>query len=176
MTTRKIVLVVGALILAVCLLVLIFVGGIVGFAFYTVGKSEAATRAKDFLKASPVLKQDIGDVKDFGSFVTGSINVQNEDGAATLNLKVIGAKKVVNATVNLAYNGRTWRVSSASYVNDRGQTVNLRDPYESKLMSDTLQFLAFGLRPLVFGDEAVLRPKTKDQRLKCIEHGIPHAA
>jgi len=162
MTTRKIVLVVGALILAVCLLVLIFVGGIVGFAFYTVGKSEAATRAKDFLKASPVLKQDIGDVKDFGSFVTGSINVQNEDGAATLNLKVIGAKKVVNATVNLAYNGRTWRVSSASYVNDRGQTVNLRDPYESKLMFDTLQFLAFGLRPLVFGDEAVLRPKTKD--------------
>ena len=140
MTTRKIVLVVGAIVLAVCLIVVIFVGGIVGFAFYTVGKSEAATRAKEFLKNSAVLKQDIGDVTDFGSFVTGSINVQNDNGTATLNLKVIGAKKTVHASVNLAYNGRTWRVSSASYVNDRGETVNLLDPYESNRFNPSIPY------------------------------------
>ena len=140
----------GAIVLAVCLIVAIFVGGIVGFAFYSVGKSEAATRAKEFLKNSAVLKQDIGEVTDFGSFVTGSINVQNANGAATLNLKVIGAKKTVHASVNLAYNGHTWRVSSASYVNDRGETVNLLDPYESNLMSDTLQFVVLMADTLQF--------------------------
>lgn len=133
MTTRKIVLIVGAVVVAIGLLVVVFVGGIVGFALYSVGRSEAATTAKAFLQNSAILKQDIGDVQDFGSFVTGSINIQNDNGAATLNLKVIGARKTVYASVDLAYmNGRTWRVSSASYVNDRGEKVNLLDPYESK--------------------------------------------
>jgi hypothetical protein len=132
MTTRKIVLIVGAIVVAVGFLVAIFVGGIVGLAFYSIGKSEAATTAKEFLKDSVALKQDIGEVEDFGMFPTGSINIQNSNGAATLNLKVIGARKTVRASVNLAYNGHTWRVSSASYVNDRGQTVNLLDPYEAK--------------------------------------------
>jgi Cytochrome oxidase complex assembly protein 1 len=133
MTTRKIVLIVGAVVVAIGLIVVVFVGGIVGFAIYSVGNSEAATVAKDFLRNSEPLKQEIGDIQDFGSFVTGSINVQNENGAATLNLKVIGARKTVNASVDLAYiNGRSWRVSSASYVNERGETVNLLDPYESK--------------------------------------------
>src|SRR5262245_4030916 len=132
MTTRKIVLIVVAIVVAIGLIVVIFVGGIVGFAFYSIGKSDAAMTAKEFLRNSPALKQDIGEVKDFGMFPTGSINIQNANGAATLNLKVIGAQKTVNASVNLAYNGRAWRVSSASYVNDHGQTVNLLDPYEAK--------------------------------------------
>ena len=133
MTTRKIVLIVGGVVVAIGLLVVLFVGGIVGFALYTVGNSEAATTAKEFLRNSAKLKQDIGEIQDFGTFVTGSINVQNDNGAATLSMKVIGATKTVNASVDLAYmNGRTWRVSSASYVNDRGERVNLLDPYESK--------------------------------------------
>jgi Cytochrome oxidase complex assembly protein 1 len=141
MTTRKIVLIVGAIVVAVGLVVMIFVGGIIGFAFYSVGKSDAAMKAKDFLRTNPTLTQDIGEVKDFGTFVTGSINIQNENGAATLNLKVIGAHKTVNASVNLAYyRGRDWRVSSASYVNDHSETVNLLNPYEATLMFDTLQW------------------------------------
>ena len=133
MTTRKIVVIVGAVVVAVGLLVVIFVGGIVAFAFYSVGKSEAATTAKTFLRNSAPLNQDIGEVQDFGTFVTGSINVQNDNGEATLNLKVIGARKTVHASVGLAYtHGNAWRVSSASYVNDHGETVNLLDPYDSK--------------------------------------------
>ena len=135
MTTKKIVLIVGGIVVVVVFLVLLFVGAIVGVAFYSIGKSEAATTAKDFLRNNAALKQDIGDVQNFGSFVTGSINVDTDSGNATLQLKVIGARKTVNASVGLVYSsGRPWRVSSASYVNDRGETVNLLNPYDSKLL------------------------------------------
>ncbi|HSE30174.1 MAG TPA: cytochrome c oxidase assembly factor Coa1 family protein, partial [Pyrinomonadaceae bacterium] len=140
MTTRKIVLIVGAIVVAIGLIVVLFVGGIVGFAFYQVGKSDAAMKAKEFLRNSATLKQDIGEVEDFGTFVTGNINIQDDTGAATLNLKVIGARKTVHASVSLAYySGRAWRVNSASYVNDGGETVNLLNPYEGRLMFDKLQ-------------------------------------
>jgi hypothetical protein len=77
-----------------------------------------------------VLKQDIGEVKDFGSFVTGNINVSNGDGEATLYLKVIGEKREVNARVDLSYrSNRNWRVTGASYQRD-GQTIDLMKPYE----------------------------------------------
>jgi len=135
MSTKKIVLIVGVVVVAVGLIVLVFVGGIVGFALYQVGNSEAAVTARDFLRSSEKLKADIGEVKDFGNIVTGSINIENDNGAARLNLKVIGERKVVNASVDLAYSqGRPWRVSSASYTNDRGEIVNLLDPYEAQLL------------------------------------------
>jgi hypothetical protein len=133
MTTGRIVLIVVGVVVVIGLLVAVFVGGIVGFALYSVSHSEAAATAKEFLKTSEKLKQDIGDVKDFGTIVSGSINIRNDNGEATLHLKVIGEKETVNASVNLIFlNGRTWRVSSASYVNDKGQTVTLFDPYDSK--------------------------------------------
>jgi thioredoxin 1 len=70
-------------------------------------------------------------VRDFGFWVTGNINSHNSDGEATLNLKVIGAKKTVPATVNLTYRGgRKWVVVKASYENDADQTVSLLNPYE----------------------------------------------
>lgn len=132
MTTQKILLVFGGVVVIVGVLVLVFVGGIVGFAIYQVGNSEAAAQAKQFLRNNDKLKKDIGEVKDFGSIVTGSINIQNDNGTATLHLKVIGERKTVNASVDLSYFQDRWRVSSASYTNDRDQTVNLLDPYESK--------------------------------------------
>ena len=134
MTTKKIVLIVGGIVVTLGFLVVLFVGGIVGFALYSVGNSDAAVKAKDFLRNSDKLKSDIGEVKDFGSIVTGSVSVRNGEGEATLNLKVIGDRKTVNASVHLVMvSGRTWRVSSASYVNTSGQTVDLLDPYESRL-------------------------------------------
>ncbi len=115
------------------LIVTLFVVGIVGFAFYQISNGEAGTTAKAFLKSNERLKQEIGDVKDFGSFVTGNINVNNGEGTASLNLKVIGERKTVNASVELIYrNGRQWRVTAASYKNDSGETVELLNPYESR--------------------------------------------
>jgi hypothetical protein len=133
MTTKKIVLIVVGVVVVLGLLAALFVGGIIGFALYTVGNSEAAARAKDFLRNNEELKADIGEVKDFGSIITGSVNVDNNNGKATLNLKVIGERKTVNAAVDLVYtNGSAWRVIAASYVNSSGQTVDLLNPYDAK--------------------------------------------
>ncbi len=133
MTTKKIILVVVSTVIMLALIVTLFVVGIVGFAFYQISNGEAGTTAKAFLKSNERLKQEIGDVKDFGSFVTGNINVNNGEGTASLNLKVIGERKTVNASVELIYrNGRQWRVTAASYKNDSGETVELLNPYESR--------------------------------------------
>ena len=115
-----------------CLIVALFVGGIAWFVFHTIGTSEAADTARAYLRNNQTLKQDIGEVKDFGSFVTGNINVNNGDGVATLHIKVIGEKREVNARVDLSYrNNRAWRVTEASYDRD-GQTVELMQPYNNE--------------------------------------------
>ncbi len=49
MTTKKIVLIVGGVVVVLGFVVVLFVGGIVGLALYQVGNSEAAAKAKDFL-------------------------------------------------------------------------------------------------------------------------------
>ena len=137
MTTRKIVLIILGVIAAVTLITLVFVGGIVGVALYSVGNSQAAEIARNFLRNNEKLKNDIGDVKEFGSLVTGSVNIDDDNGQATINLKVVGARETVNASVKMIFvHGQSWRVSSASYVNKSGQTISLQDPYDSKrLMS-----------------------------------------
>jgi thioredoxin 1 len=130
MTTKKILLIAGGVVAVLGFLVALFVGGVVWIAFSTIGKSEAAVTAKTFLQKNERLKSDIGEVRDFGFWVTGNINSTNADGEATLNLKVIGARATVPATVNLTYRGgRDWVVVKASYVNDAKQIVNLLDPY-----------------------------------------------
>src|SRR5207302_5263767 len=116
---KKIVLIIVGIVSALALIVALFVGGIAWFAFHTIGNSEAAETARTFLRSNEVLKRDIGEVKDFGSFITGNINVQNTDGEATLHIKVYGQKKTVNAMVDLSYrNNRQWRVTGASYDSD----------------------------------------------------------
>lgn len=134
MTTKKILLIVGGVVVVLGFVVALFVGGIVGFALYQVSNSEAAETAKNFLRTNEKLKKDIGEVKDFGSIITGSVNVADGNGQATLNLKVI-ANETVNASVNLVYVNRgDWRVSAASYVNRDGQTIDLLNPYDSKML------------------------------------------
>jgi thioredoxin 1 len=131
MTTKKILLIIGGVVAVFGLIIALFVGGVVWVAFSTIGKSEAAQTAKTFLQKNEKLKSDIGEVRDFGFWVTGNINSHNTDGEATLNLKAIGVQKTVPASVNLAYrNGRDWVVVAASYTNDAGETVKLLNPYE----------------------------------------------
>lgn len=130
LSTKKIILIIVGIVAVLCLLVAIFVGGIAWFVFHTIGSSPAADTARTYLRSNEKLKQDIGEVKDFGSIVTGNINVGNGDGVATLYIKVYGEKKTVNARVDLSYrNNRNWRVTDASYDRD-GQTIELMQPYE----------------------------------------------
>src|SRR5688500_17642983 len=139
MTTKKIVIIVAAVVLVIGLIVVIFVGGIIGVAFYSIGSSDAAETARNFLRTNERLKQDIGETKDFGSIVTGSVNITNGSGTATINLKVHGERKAVNASVDLVYrNGQPWRVTAASYRNDQGQTIELLNPYEGRILNSRL--------------------------------------
>ena len=133
MTTKKILLIIGGVVVVLAFLVICFVGAIVGFALYQVSNSEAASRGRDFLRNSEKLKADIGEVKDFGSIVSGNVSFQDATGAATLNFKVIGERKTVNATVELMLSNRTWSVTEAFYVNSSGQTVSLLNPYDTKI-------------------------------------------
>jgi len=131
MSTKKIILIIAGIVGVLVLIVALFVTAIGWFVFRTIGNSEAAETARKYLRNNEQLKQDIGEVKDFGSFVTGQVNVHNTDGEATLHFKVIGEKKVVNATVDLSYrSNRNWRVTGASYERD-GQTIDLIRPYET---------------------------------------------
>jgi cytochrome oxidase complex assembly protein 1 len=135
MSTKKIILIIAGILGVLLLVVALFVGVITWFVFHTIGTSEAAETARTYLRNNEVLKQDIGEVKDFGSFVTGNINVQNSDGEATLHIKVIGEKRTVNATVDLSYrSNRNWRVTGARYERD-GQTIDLMKPYETPTAS-----------------------------------------
>ena len=130
MSTKKIVLIVVGILGVLALLGVLFVVGIGWFVFSTIGNSEAAETARTYLRTNEELKRSIGEVKDFGSFVTGSINTQNQSGEATLNLKVYGERKTVNATVSLAYrSNQNWRVTEAFY-DDDGRKIFLKAPYD----------------------------------------------
>ena len=134
MPAKKIIIVIASIVVVLAVLVALSVGGIVALTRYSMGHSEAATTAQTFLRNNDKLKQDIGEIRDFGSMVTSSINTHNAPGEATLTLKVIGARKTVKATVDLIYlRGKNWRVTSASYTNEAGSTIELFDPYESRL-------------------------------------------
>ena len=129
MSTKKLLLIIGGIIAVLVLVVALFVGGIAWFVFHTIGTSEAADTARTYLRSNARLRQDIGEVQDFGSFVTGQINVENGDGVATLHLKVIAEKRTVNARVDLSYReNRAWRVTGASYNRD-GQDIDLMQGY-----------------------------------------------
>ena len=131
MTTKKLVIIISSVLVVVVLLIALFVGAIVGIAFYSINNSEAAATSKTFLKNNAILKRDIGEVKDFGWFITGNVNVNNASGEANLYIKVIGERGEVPATVSLMYrSGRAWRVTEASYKNAAGQTVDLINDYE----------------------------------------------
>ena len=135
MTRKKILLIIGGVILALGFTVVCFVGAFVGVALYSINKSESASRARHFLRNNEKLQADIGPVKDFGDIVTGGLNVQSgTKGAVTLHLKVIGERQTVNATVELLQRNREWSVIGANYVNSSGMTVNLLDPYDTKLI------------------------------------------
>ncbi|HKO45047.1 MAG TPA: cytochrome c oxidase assembly factor Coa1 family protein [Pyrinomonadaceae bacterium] len=132
MTTKKIVILVISIVLGLGLIVAVVAGAIVGIALYAIGNSEAAESAKTFLRNNEQLKQDIGEITSFGNFPTGNVSVESNSGNATINLKVYGERKTVNASVDLIYrNGQPWRVVAASYENDAGETVQLLDPYQT---------------------------------------------
>lgn len=132
MTTKKLIIIIGSVLAAIVLLIVLFAGAIIGIVFYSIGQSDAAEASKKFLKENEKLRQDIGNVTDFGTFITGSVNSSSDGGVATLYLKVIGERSTVHTRVDSIYrNGKAWRVTGASYENAAGQTIKLLEPYDS---------------------------------------------
>ena len=139
MTAKKIMEIVATALGALTILMFLFLLAIVGFGLYTVKNSDSAEKAKDFLRKNEKLKQDIGEVKNFGNLVTASINDRDGNTEVTMKLKVYGERKTVNASVNLMLvQSNTWRITSASYVDSNGQKVNLLDPYDTKVLIPSL--------------------------------------
>lgn len=122
--------IVGGVLAGILLVVALLAGAVAGFVFYAIGNSEAAETAKKFLRHNETLKADIGEVRDFGYFVTGSLHANSPDCDATIQLKAVGARRDAEATVDLLYrNNRQWRVCGASYRNEAGKLVSLLDIY-----------------------------------------------
>ena len=139
MNTKKVMLITGFVLVVLGLLTSIFLIAIVFFGLYTVKNSDSAEKAKEYLRRSEKLKDDIGEVQNFGNIVTAAINDRNGNSEGTLKLKVFGERKTVNATVDLMLvQGNTWRVTSASYVNSNGQSIKLLDPYDTKVLVPSL--------------------------------------
>jgi len=133
MTTKKILLIVGGVVLVLAVVAGSFVVAIVGLGLYGVRNSESAEKAKDYLRRNEKLKQDIGEVKEFGAIVPAKVNFESGNNEVSLKLKVVGERKTVSATVDLVLvQGNAWRVTSASYVNTLGENIPLLDPYETK--------------------------------------------
>jgi hypothetical protein len=122
MTNRKLVFIIVSVVGGVVLIAGLAVGGLVWFFLHSMASSEAADTARSYLRGNEILKSDIGEVKDFGSIVTGRINTRNGSGHAVLFFKVIGERRTVRAMIDL-YRGKgeVWRVYSAHY--ERGDEM-----------------------------------------------------
>ena len=64
MTTKRLVMVIAAVLVVLALLVGVSVGGIILFTFYSFGTSDAAVTAKEFLRNNEQLQRDIGEVRE----------------------------------------------------------------------------------------------------------------
>jgi hypothetical protein len=130
MTTKRLVFIIIGVLGGIALLVALFVGAISGIVLYSINKSDAAATARSYLRGNEKLKREIGEVRDFGSLVTGSLNTQSTEGDALIKLKVIGERRTVNAEVSLSYRrGSKWWVTDASYIDEKGVTVDLMEKY-----------------------------------------------
>ena len=126
MSGKKLAIIIVSVLAVFALLGGLFVVGIVATVFYTIGNSAAATTAKEFLRRNERLERDIGEVRDFGWFITGNIETRNGVGQANLNLKVMGERRNVNASVRLvSQSSGAWRVVQATYQNDAGENIEL---------------------------------------------------
>lgn len=130
MSTKKLLIIIGGLVAGLMLMVVLVVGLVAGVIFYSIGSSEAARAGREFLRSNERLKRETGEVRDFGSVVTGSIKANEAGGGAALNFKVIGVRRTLNASVTLIYKtGYGWRAVGGSYKDDAGRTIELLKSY-----------------------------------------------
>ncbi len=104
----------------------------IGFHFFvgsmisSMGHTEAAETAKEFLRQNRKLKDFTGELRESPSFVGGKINANDAGGEAYLSFEVEGERKEVTANVSLrSQNKGNWQIADADYIDDAGETVDL---------------------------------------------------
>lgn len=85
----------------------------------------AAGAAKDYLRKNSVVQAQLGAVKNFGRFPSGSERITNGEGSAHLFLTVQGERKEGKAEIQLTRRpGHPWQVTSAVLTVD-GRPIQL---------------------------------------------------
>jgi hypothetical protein len=84
------------------------------YSVINISNSDAFDFAKTKVKQNQVIKEKIGKVIEFGNFPYGGFRTENGEEKAQVNLKVIGEKGEINATLNLVKDPieSTWKVDT----------------------------------------------------------------
>lgn len=130
---KVLLMVVGGILLVVGLCAICLVGGLfLPYHWWTQGGPSQA--AKDFLASDPTLREQLGAIKDFGLFPSGSVNELNGKGKAHLEFSLEGDKGRGRAAVDLAKEPRKdWWVTAATlYVGDREFILKAGSPSEGE--------------------------------------------
>ena len=85
----------------------------------------AAEAAKDYLRKSSVVQAQLGAVKEFGRFPSGTESIINGEGSAHFFMTVKGERKEGRAEIELTRKpGQSWQVTSAVLTVD-GRPIQL---------------------------------------------------
>lgn len=105
--------------------VCVLAGFIGPFKFLTSGGPILAS--KEFLKESPVVKEHLGEIKDYGRFPSISVNNVNGEGTARLTFPLKGSKGDGRAEVGLVkHKGKDWEVVAGRLMSG-GQEYTLKE-------------------------------------------------
>jgi hypothetical protein len=99
---------------AVLFFALVF-GGIFGGVMGAIKNSDAYKMSVELVEKSSEVKEEIGNIKSYGWFPGGSVNVNGSSGEAKLNISVTGEKGEGTVETELVKKGGKWNFTSAVF-------------------------------------------------------------
>lgn len=99
---------------AVLFFALVF-GGIFGGVMGAIKNSDAYKMSVELVEKSSEVKEEIGDIKSYGWFPGGSVNVNGGKGDAELSISVTGEKGEGTLETELVKKGGQWKFKSAVF-------------------------------------------------------------
>jgi len=99
----------------VSLCIVLFAGGIIGGVMGAIKNSEAYKMSLEILEKSPHVREEIGNIKSYGWFPSGSVNVSGSTGDAKLSISVTGEKGQGILETELTKNGGKWSFTKAVF-------------------------------------------------------------
>lgn len=109
----------------------LILAGIVGVAFIVFGafglmkKSEPYAESLQRAQSHPAAVAALGTPVEAGFLVSGSVNLENQDGTAELDYAVSGPSGKGNVSVRAAKQGGAWQYEQMVLTLDSGETIDL---------------------------------------------------